>query len=118
MAKRYRQLRVKDLPKIPTLRREWDSNLRPSGRKTPNLPLSHHTPQLACRIMHCLSQFSLCPLIGHSPLKLRSLCRLETHSKLLSLVVDIRSIRKATRVPRGYIVFIRAEAFLPRPSNG
>ena len=24
---------------------EWDSNLRFSGRKVPNLPLSHHAPQ-------------------------------------------------------------------------
>src|SRR6218665_1163992 len=43
--KRYRQLRVKDLPKVPTWRLEWDSNLRPSGRKTPNLSLSHRAPQ-------------------------------------------------------------------------
>ena len=42
MAKRYRQLRVKDLPKVPTWRLEWDSNLRPSGRKAPILPLSYH----------------------------------------------------------------------------
>ena len=27
----HRQLRVKDLPKVPTWRREWDSNLRPFG---------------------------------------------------------------------------------------
>src|SRR6218665_1063702 len=43
-AKRYRQLRVKDLSKVPTWRLEWDSNLRPSGRKAPNLPMNHHTP--------------------------------------------------------------------------
>src|SRR6218665_1172445 len=34
--KHYRQLRVKDLPKVPTWRLEWDSNLRPSGRKALN----------------------------------------------------------------------------------
>src|SRR6218665_3694240 len=34
--KRYRQLRVKDLPKVPTWRLEWDSNLRPSERKALN----------------------------------------------------------------------------------
>ena len=33
---------MKDLPKLPTWRLEWDSNLRPSGRKAPNLPLSQH----------------------------------------------------------------------------
>jgi len=38
MPKRYRQLQVKNLPKSPPWRLEWDSNLRPSGRKTP----SHH----------------------------------------------------------------------------
>ena len=34
--KRYRQLQVKDLPKVLTWRLEWDSNLRPSGRKALN----------------------------------------------------------------------------------
>ena len=33
------------MPKVPTWWLEWDSNLRPSGRKAPNLPLSHHVPQ-------------------------------------------------------------------------
>jgi len=28
---------VKDLPKVPTWWLEWDSNLRPSRRKAPNL---------------------------------------------------------------------------------
>ena len=36
-----RQLRVKDFPKVSTWWLKWDSNLRPSGRKAPNLPLSH-----------------------------------------------------------------------------
>jgi len=36
--KRYRQLRVKDLPKVPTWWLEWDSNLRPSRGKAPNWP--------------------------------------------------------------------------------
>src|SRR6218665_1600132 len=36
MPKCYRQLQVKDLPKVPTCRLEWDSNQRPSGRKAPN----------------------------------------------------------------------------------
>src|SRR6218665_2278183 len=40
--KRYRQLRVKDLPKVPTWRLKWDSNLRLSRCKAPNLPLRHH----------------------------------------------------------------------------
>ena len=40
MSKRNRQLWVK----VHTRRLEWDSNLRPSGHKAPNLPLSHHAP--------------------------------------------------------------------------
>src|SRR6218665_1834512 len=49
MPQRYRQLRVNDLPKVPTCRDcrlEWDSNLRPFGRKGPNLPLSHRALQV------------------------------------------------------------------------
>src|SRR6218665_26733 len=42
--KRHRQLRVKDLPKVPAWWLEWDSNLRPSKRKAANLPLNHHNP--------------------------------------------------------------------------
>src|SRR6218665_3984097 len=41
MSKRYRQLRVKDFPKVPTWWLEWDSNLQPSICKAINLPLSH-----------------------------------------------------------------------------
>src|SRR6218665_440773 len=37
---------MKDLPKVHTWWLEWDSNLRTSGCKAPNLPLSHHAPQL------------------------------------------------------------------------
>src|ERR687897_366278 len=43
--KRHRQLRVKDLPKVPRQRLEWDSNPRPSGHKAPNVPLRHHVSQ-------------------------------------------------------------------------
>jgi len=41
----HRQLRVKDLPKVPTWRLKQDSNPQPFWRKTTNLPMSHHTPQ-------------------------------------------------------------------------
>ena len=44
--KRYRQLWVKDLPHVPTWRKELDWSLQPSGRKAPNLPLSHHATQM------------------------------------------------------------------------
>src|SRR6218665_1205226 len=40
------QLRVKDLPKVPAWQLERDSNPRPFGRKTSNLPMSHHAPRL------------------------------------------------------------------------
>jgi len=39
--KRPWQLRVKDLPKVPTWRLERDSNPRPFGRKATNLPCQH-----------------------------------------------------------------------------
>src|SRR6218665_1745125 len=42
--KRHRQLRVKDLPKVPTCRPERESNPEPFGRKATNLPMSHHAP--------------------------------------------------------------------------
>ena len=40
--KRYRQLQVKDLPKIPMWRLERDSNPQPSGRKALSLPMRHN----------------------------------------------------------------------------
>ena len=42
--KGHRQLRVKDLPKVPTWRLERDSNPRPFGRKASNLPMRHNAP--------------------------------------------------------------------------
>ena len=44
--KRRRQLRGKDLPKVPMWRLKRDSNPRPFRRKAPDLPMSHHAPQL------------------------------------------------------------------------
>jgi len=38
----YRQLRVKDLSKVPTWRLEWNSNQRPSAPKAPTPLLSYH----------------------------------------------------------------------------
>src|SRR6218665_737242 len=43
--KRHRQLRVKNLQKVPTGWLEQDSNPQPFGRNATNLPMSHHTPQ-------------------------------------------------------------------------
>ena len=44
MPKLYRQLHVKDLPKVLTWRLERDSNPRPSSRKASILPMCHHAP--------------------------------------------------------------------------
>src|ERR1043165_2829044 len=41
----HEQLRVKDLPRVPTRRFEVDSNPQPSGCKAPNIPLHHRAPQ-------------------------------------------------------------------------
>src|SRR6218665_4056155 len=45
MPKRYRQLQVKDLPKVPTWRLERDSNPRPSSRTVLHQPMRHHVPR-------------------------------------------------------------------------
>jgi len=42
--KHHRQLRMKDLPKIPMWQLERNSNPWPFGRKALNLPMSHHAP--------------------------------------------------------------------------
>src|SRR6218665_2989941 len=43
--KRHRQLRVKDLPTVPTWRLERDLNPRPFERKATDQPMSHHAVQ-------------------------------------------------------------------------
>src|SRR5688572_30242252 len=45
-AEAHEQLRVKDLPGVPTRRLEVDSKPQPSGCKAPNIPLHHHAPQM------------------------------------------------------------------------
>src|SRR5688572_3876899 len=45
-AEAHEQLRVKDLPRVPTRRLEVDSNLQPSGCKAPSIPLHHRAPQI------------------------------------------------------------------------
>src|SRR5688572_18138540 len=56
----HEQLRVKDLPRVPTRRLEVDSNPQPSGCKAPNIPL-HHRAQYAYifNICKCLVGYSL-----------------------------------------------------------
>src|SRR5678815_108277 len=43
-AEAHEQLRVQDLPRVPTRRLEVDSNPQPSDCKAPNIPLHHRTP--------------------------------------------------------------------------
>src|ERR1043165_9130664 len=43
-AEAHEQLRVKDLPRVPTRRLEVDSNPQPSGCKAPNIQLHHRAP--------------------------------------------------------------------------
>src|SRR6218665_2812569 len=69
------QLRVKDLPKVHTLRMEWDYNRLPSGRKAPNLPLSHHPSQQTDRnLSNEQKPFNCCAFVfdGHERLRLLS----------------------------------------------
>src|SRR6218665_486998 len=53
--KRHRQLRVKDLPKVPMWQLERDSNPQPSGRQVSTLPMSHHAPQVGLDGMHWIA---------------------------------------------------------------
>src|SRR6188768_3789759 len=67
-AEEHEQLRVKDLPRVPTRRLEVDSNPQPFGCKAPNMPLHHRAPiilvyyfKLTHRIMitiHCMNRCS------------------------------------------------------------
>ena len=45
-AEAHRQLKVKDLPEVPTWRLERESNPRPSGWKQSTQPRRHHVPQI------------------------------------------------------------------------
>ena len=66
--KRRRQLRVKDLPKVPTWRLERDSKTRSFGRKASNLPMSHNASHRSSEYQSILTVFcqkqlaSLCAL--------------------------------------------------------
>src|SRR6218665_661545 len=62
--KRHRQLRVKDLPKVPTGRLERDSNPRPFGRKATNLPMTNHALHYASICFSFSSSSSFPFLIG------------------------------------------------------
>src|SRR6218665_2571630 len=63
--KRYRQLQMKYLPKVPTWLLESDSNLRPFGRIASNLPLSNHAPELPHRFTSTKRSISQ-PLLSKS----------------------------------------------------
>ena len=58
-----RQLWVKDLPKVSMWQLEWDSNLRPSGRKAPNLPPSptmSWTKPVLSNLQHVALDVAIC----------------------------------------------------------
>src|SRR6218665_3957199 len=56
----HRQLRIKDLPKVPTWRLERDSNPQPFGRKASNLPTRHHVPNMLTRhLTFCRISYSV-----------------------------------------------------------
>src|SRR6218665_2827620 len=57
--KRHRQLRVKDLPKVPTWWLERDSNPQPSGRQILTLP---RPTSLHCSLPRFKVQKDHCPL--------------------------------------------------------
>src|SRR6218665_286929 len=69
MPKRYRQLQVKDLPKVPTWRLERDSNPRPSGRTVSPQPMRHH-------VQHVLTSSTVLSLSSAAVL---NLLRLKAH---------------------------------------
>src|SRR6218665_1019019 len=47
-------------PKVHTRRLEWDSNLRSSGRKKPNVPLSHHAQRYSVLSFNWFALWYLC----------------------------------------------------------
>src|SRR5688572_27182063 len=55
-AEAHEQLRVKDLPRVPTRRLlEVDSNPQPSSCKAPNIPLHHRAPVvMCCIVLYCI----------------------------------------------------------------
>src|SRR5688572_19917525 len=57
-AEAHEQLRVKDLPRVPTRRYEVDSNPQPSSCKAPNIPLHHRAPVVLCCIVLCVVLYS------------------------------------------------------------
>src|SRR5688572_30400146 len=60
-AEAHEQLRVKDLPRVPTRRLDVDSNPQPSGCKAPNISLHHRAPQCnAYWIAQFLKRFLFC----------------------------------------------------------
>ena len=64
MPKRYRQVRVMDLIKVPMRRLEWDLNLRPSGAQSTELttepPYPTHNERVV-RKVHVLNKSTVVP---------------------------------------------------------
>src|SRR6218665_665315 len=67
--KRHRQLRVKDLPMVPTTWPERDLTPRPFGRKATNLPMSHHPLRIIIQILLIIqNEYSKCSRDSLKPL--------------------------------------------------
>src|SRR6218665_1816366 len=79
------------LAKVSMWRLEWDSNLRPCGRKTPNLPLSHHAIVIT----------SLLAAIGKQHIKTKQHDVMEITDVSLTLTFkyqhSLRFVRSATK---------------------
>jgi len=61
--RRHRQLRVKNLPKVPMWWQERDSNTRPSGRQLSTQPMSRHVAHWLTLVPLTLNEFA-CSLRG------------------------------------------------------
>src|SRR6218665_372102 len=85
---------MKDLPKVPTWRLEWDSNLRPFGRKAPNLPLSNHTPFIQLPLQISTWRHSQCKFSKREQFcdNFTSSSQIQLH--LASLVTTLLEFRK------------------------
>ena len=58
-AEAHEQLRVKDLPRVPTRRLEVNSSPQPSGCKAPNIPLHHRAPTILKELQERWNQLKI-----------------------------------------------------------
>ena len=75
--KRYRQLQVKDFPKVPTWWLERDSNPRPSGQKASTLPMHLHAQQMSPYVLLLAIQQLACHKLFLTLVHLRFLHKID-----------------------------------------